>query len=208
VEIILTGLLINAARLARKFRRFLGLGVFVNGYSVLFLMLAVGISGFPVTFETTLSSQLGAWAWIAELSGVIAAVILPAARLKPRPGSMSPALGLDVTSSNPLLAVIEDGIRDHILARMQAEIVSAARRYSWDEIKLAARRVIEEEMTVGRLDYKDGETAIHSTEAFQPSADAHTDFENKYTALIRLLRSCSFSRLHPSLAAAARETAA
>jgi hypothetical protein len=206
VGIILLGLVFNAARLAVKFRRFLGLGVFVNGYSLLFLMLAVGLSGFPVTFENTLSSQLGKWASIAELSGLMAAIVLPVARLKASPASMSPALGLDVRSSNPLVAVIEDGIRDRILARMQVEIVAAARRYSWDEIKLVARRVIEEEITIGRLNYKDGETAIQSTDSFQPSADSRTDFDNKYTALIRLLRSCSFSRLRPSLAAAARET--
>jgi hypothetical protein len=90
---------------------------------------------------------------------------------------------------------------------MQAQIVSASRRYNWDEIKLAAHRVVEEEITLGRLDRQEGEMAAQSTEAFQPSTDPHLDLENKYTALIRLLRSCSISRLRLALAAAASEIA-
>jgi hypothetical protein len=203
----LAGLVINAARLAHKFRRFLGLGVFTNAYSALFLMLAVGASGFPVTFESTLGSHLGSWQWMADLSGVFATVILQAIRLKASAATASPVLDLAGTaSSNPVLAVIDDGIRDSILARMQAEIVSAARRYNWEEIKLAARRILEEEITMGRLDREHGEVAIQSIEVFQPSEDPRADSNNKYTALIRLLRSCSFSRLRLGLAAAARET--
>jgi hypothetical protein len=206
--ILLAGFAISAARLARKFRRFLGLGVFINAYSAVFLMLTVGISGLPVTSETTLSSHIGSWGpWIADLSGIIAALVLPAIRLKASAAAASPVLHLeDTASSNPVLAAIEDGIRDHILARMQAEIVAASRRYNWEEIKLAARRLLEEEITVGRLGREDGEVAIQSIAVFQPSADPRTDFDNKYTALIRLLRSCSFSRLRQGLAAVARET--
>ena len=205
--ILLAGLVISAARLARKFRHFLGLGVFANAYSAVFLLLAAGISGVPATFETTLMSSLGPWGGgIAQISGVIIALLLPAVRRK-TVTSAQPVQGLDFGSSNPALAVIEDGIRDHILARMQVEMVSAAHRYSWDQIKLATRRVVEEEVTVGRLNRQDGEVAVKSVDEFQPSANPHTDFENKYTALIRLLRSCSFSRLRLSLAAAAVESA-
>jgi hypothetical protein len=204
--ILLAGLVISAARLARKFRHFLGLGVFANGYSAVFLVLAAGISGLPATFaETTLISHLDPWAGgIAQISGVIIALLLPAVRRKTIT-SAQPVLGLDFASSNSVRAVIEDGIRDHILARMQVEMVSAAHRYSWGQIKLATRRVVEEEVTVGRLDRQAGEVAVKSVDEFQPSANPHTDFENKYTALIRLLRSCSFSRLRLSLAAAAVE---
>ena len=202
VMILGFGLVANAARLARKFRHFLGLGVFANVYSAVFLLLTAGISGFPVTFDANPSPWLGG---ITDLSGVIIALLLPAARRKAI-ASAQPVLGLDFASSNPVLAAIEDGIRDHILARMQAEIVVAAHIYSWDQIKLAARRIVEEEVTVGRLDRQDGEVAIRSIDDFQVSADPHTDFENKYTALIRLLRSCSFSRLRLGLAAAAVES--
>jgi hypothetical protein len=204
--ILLAGLVISAARLARKFRHFLGLGVFANSYSAVFLGLAAGISGFPAAFETFLISHLGPWGGgIAQISGVIIALLLPAVRRKTIT-SAQPVLGLDFASSNPFLAVSEDGIRDHILARMQVEMVSAAHRYSWDQIKLATHRVVEEEVTVGRLDRQDGEVAVKSVDEFQPSANPHTDSENKYTALIRLLRSCSFSRLRLSLAAAAAES--
>jgi hypothetical protein len=208
-SILLLGLAISAARLARTFRRFLGLGVFTNAYSALFLMVTIGISGLPVMSEATLSTHLGSLVgpWIADLSGVIAAMILPAIHFKARAVAASPVLDLEgSTSSNPVLAAIEDGIRDHILVRMQVEIVAASRRYKWDEIKLTARRVLEEEITVGRLDRQNGEIAIRSIEEFQPLTDSRRDFDNKYTALIRLLRCCPFSRLRLALANAAIET--
>ncbi len=208
-SILLLGLIVSAARLARTFRRFLGLGVFTNLYSALFLILAISISGLPVMSEGTLSTHLGSLVgpWIADLSGVLAAMILPAIHLKSRAVVASPVLDLESTaSSNPVLAAIEDGIRDHILSRMQLEIIAASRIYNWEEIKMAALRVLEGEITVGRLDRQNGEIAIRSMEEFQPSTDSRTDSENKYTALMRLLRCCPFSRLRLGLATAAKET--
>src|SRR5215467_10615618 len=49
VVVLSSGLAISAARLARKFRRFLGLGVFTNPYAVLFLTFGIAVCGIPVT---------------------------------------------------------------------------------------------------------------------------------------------------------------
>lgn len=200
--------MISAARLARKFRRFWGLGVFANPYGVLFLIFGVGLCGIPVTSESALSSlphltSLGPW--IADLSGIILTLVLTAIHFKPQAGSEgdSPVRDLEApSSSNPILAVIEDAIRDKILARMQSEIVAASRRYDWETIKLASRRVLEEEMTIGRLGREEGDAAVRSVDAFQAVADSRVDSSNKYAALVRLLGWCSFSRLRDSLAAA------
>ncbi len=206
--ILLTGLAITAFRLASKFRRFLGLGVFTNMYSILFLLLGAGICGFPVTSESALSSQLGTrlGPWITDLSGVIVALVLPAIRFK-NPMAKSPVADLEAdASSNPIIAIVEEGIRDHILARMRQEIDAASRRYEWEAIKSAAYRALEEEITVGRLKREEAEVAIRSIEGFQSSTDPRSDADNKYTALIRLLRWCSFSRLRDCLAAAVAVT--
>jgi hypothetical protein len=212
VAVLCLGLVINAARLARKFRRFWGLGVFTNLYAVLFLIFGVALCGIPVTSESALSSlpHLGSLGrWIADLSGIILTLILPAIRLKPeaRPAGGSQVRDLeDGTSSSPILAVIEDAIRDRILERMQLEVVAASRRYDWDTIKLAARRALEEEMTVRPLGSEEYDAVCQSIESFQADADSRLDSNNKYTALLRLLRWCSFKRLRRGLDAAARET--
>ncbi len=208
VAVLFSGLAINAARLARKFRRFWGLGVFANPYAFLSLILGVGLCGIPVTSESALGSlpHLTFWGpWIADLSGIALMLVLPAIRFKPlaRSAGDSPVRDLESpSSSNPILAVIEDAIRDRILARMQSEIVAASQRYDWETIKLAGRRVLEEEITIGRLPREEGEAALLSVEAFQSVADPRVDSSNKYGALVRLLGWCPFLRLRDSLAAA------
>ena len=212
VMVLLSGLIISAAHLARKFRRFWGLHVFANPYAVLFLIFGVGLCGIPVTSEGALTSlpHVGFLSpWIADLSGIVVWLILPTIRLKPQGGPAGESQVRDLesaSSSNPILFVIEDAIRDRILARMQSELVTASRGYNWETIKLAARRTLEEEMAIGRLGRADGDAALQSVEAFQADADLRRDSNNKYTALLRLLRWCSFSRLRDGLAAAARET--
>jgi hypothetical protein len=208
IAVLFSGLVISAARLARKFRRFWGLGVFANPYAVLFLIFGVGLCGISVASESAVSSLPGLTflgPWIADASGIVLTLVLPAIRFKrqARSAGDSPVRDLDApSSSNPILAVIEDAIRDRILARMQSEIAAASRRYDWDTIKLASRRLLEEEMTIGRVGREDGDAALRSVEAFQAVADARVDSSNKYAALVRLLGWCPFSRLRDSLAAA------
>jgi len=209
VAVLCSGLVISAARLARKFRRFWGLGVFTNLYAVLFLIFGVGLCGIPVTSESALSSlphSLGLW--IADLSGIIVALVLPAIRLKPqaRPAGDSQVRDLEGgSSSNPILAVIEDAIRDRILERMQLEVAAASRRYDWDTIKLASRRALEEEMTIRPLGREEYDAVLQSIETLQANPDPRLDSNNKYTAILRLLRWCSFKRLRRGLDTAARE---
>ncbi|MBT9331451.1 hypothetical protein [Paracidobacterium acidisoli] len=211
IAVLCSGLLISAARLARKFRLYRGLGVFTNPYAILFLIFGIGLCGIPVTSEGTLKALpfLGSLGpWIADLSGIAVALVLPAIRFKPRTQPAGDNQMRDLaggSSSNPILAVIEDAISECILRRMQKEVVEACRRYDWGAIRLAAGRALEEEMTIRPLPDEKYNAVRQSIENFQPDPDPHADSEKKYKALFGLLRWCSFHRLRSSLDAAARE---
>jgi hypothetical protein len=202
MAVLCSGLVISTARLARKFRLFWGLGVFANPYAVLFLAFGVGLCGIPVTLQDTLAAlplmgNLGPW--VADLSGIAIALALPAIRLKPKARAAAenqvPDLEGDA-GSNPILAVIEDAIKEHILQRMQKEVVAACRRYDMSVIKLAAARALEEEMTIRPL-----------TEArYTYLRRKIENFDDKYDALIGILGWCSFYRLRRSLDMVKSET--
>jgi len=194
------------------FRRFWGLGVFTNPYAALFLIFGVGICGIPVTSEGTLRAvphlgNLGPW--IADLSGIAIALVLPAIRFKTKAQTAQDSQVRDLggeASSNPILAVIEDAIRECILRRMQQEVVQACRSYDWRAIRLAAARALEEEMTIRPLPDERYAALRQSIEEFQPDADPQLDSERKYRALLGILRWCSFHRLRRGLDAAAAES--
>jgi hypothetical protein len=212
--VLCSGLVISAARLARKFRLFFGLGVFANPYAVLFLIFGVGICGIPVTSESILKGlpmfgDLGPW--IADLSGIVVALVLPAIRFKPKTSPSGEGAMRDLeagSSSNPIVEVIENAIKERILQRMQKEVVAASGRYDWRAIKVAARRALEEEMTIRPLPNETYQAVLLKIESFQPDPDAREDSEKKYLALTGLLSWCSFKRLLNGLNAAASETQA
>lgn len=212
VGVLVTGLVISAARLGRKFRRFWGLGVFANPYAVPFVIFGMGVCGVSSTLGPALGANLKSMGpWIADLSGIAAWLVLPVIRFKPKESSDGKDKVRDLagdSSANPVIAIVEDGIRDHILERMQFEISAAARRYSWDTIKVAARRSIEGETTIGRLSREDGDAAREKIDSFRPDADVRHDSDNKYEALQFMLRCSSFKRLRRSLDLAAIETQA
>lgn len=211
VAVLCSGLVITAARLARKFRRFWGLGVFTNFSAVLFLLVGAGICSSTVLSEKLLRSipAVGpAGSWIAGLLGIVATLILPGIRLgsSARSGGERQVRDLENDpSSNPIIAFIEDGVRDCILRRMQSEMVKISRRFDWDTIRRAARRALIEEMTIRPLGREEYEDARQSIEEFKAEADLRLDSSNKYEALVGVLRWCSFKRLIRGLNADAGE---
>jgi hypothetical protein len=213
IAVLCSGLMISAARLARKFHRFWGLGVFTNPYALLFLLFGVVVCGLPLTSENTLKgvSFLGnAGPWIADFSGILAALVLPAIRSKPKKGPDGDSQVRDLeggSSANPIW-VIENCIEECILQRMQKEVVLARGLYDWGTIKLAAGRALEEEMTIRPLSNEVYDAVRLKIESFQSDPDPRQDSENKYKALLGLLRWCSFKRLLNGLNAAKRETEA
>lgn len=211
ISVLFAGLLINAAHLARKFRRLLGLGVFTNWYAVVFLLFGVGICGIPVTSERTLRSlphleSVGPY--VADLSGIALTLFLTVVRFRSRARSTGDIQVRDFEdeyASNPVVAVLENGICERILERMQFEITAASTRYDWDVIKQAADNALEEEMVIRPLRRGDYDSARLSIKAFRGHSNARQDSINKYQALLRLLRWCSFRRLLRSLDSAEKE---
>ena len=140
--------------------------------------------------------------YVADLSGIALALLLPAIRFGSRAPSSGEGQVRDFegqSSSNPIFAFLEDAIRERILERMQLEITVASSRYGWDAIRRAAKRALEEEMTIrplGRAEYGD---ARRSIKAFKAHANPLQDSMNRYEALLHLLRWCSFKRLRRGL---------
>jgi hypothetical protein len=209
VVALLSGLLITAAGLRIKFRRFVGLGVFTNWYSALFLATGTLLCGLPQTSVSTLASHVTppTASWIADTVGIFLTFLLGAGVRSPKASAGGSAIpeSTGQSGSNVILAVIEDGIRDRIVTRMQSVVVEDAQRYSWGAIEHASQRVVDEEVAVGRLGRDDGEAAIHAVEGLRAPHDKQSDLDRKYRALLRLVSCCALSRLRKALAAAAGE---
>jgi len=210
VGVLCIGFLVSALRLARKFWRFLGLGVFVNPFAPLFLLFGMGICGATETLGSL--THIGSWApwgsWVAFLSGPALTLAIPAIpfRNKPHKAGASPVRDLAGESSfNTLLHVIEEAIRDRILKRMQEEFLAVCHKHDWGIITRAAKRALEEEMTIGRLQTKEYEKALKAIDTFRPDLDLNKDCDNKYKALHGVVRWCSFKRLRDGLDAVAKE---
>ena len=198
---LLLGSLVSAATLRMKYRRFIGLGVFTNWSSVLFLVLGALLCALPRTAVNTLASRLppSAVSWVADSAG-IALTFLFGMRVR-APKSLDEGSPQDhVAGSNVIFAVIEEGIRDRLLTRTQFVLIEYARRYTWETIENAGRRTIDEEVAVGRLGRKDGEAAIESIKGLRSTRQGKKDIDRKYLAMLRLLTCCPISRLRGALA--------
>ncbi len=212
VAVLLSGFAISAARLAQRFRRFWGLGVFTNWYAVLFVAFGTGACGIPIISGNALSSipHVGSRGpWIADFSGIALALLLPVVGIKSKKKTSGeqPVRDLDyASSSNPILGLIEGGISNRIQDRMQSELIVASRQYSWETIRLAGSQALEEEMTIRPLGNDEYERALKSIEGFRPESDRIHDVRSRYGALLHLLRWCSYDRLLRALVLAERET--
>lgn len=202
--VLLAGCLISAAALRVKYRRFIGLGVFTNWSSALFLLLGALLCSVPRASVNALASLLtpsGA-SWAADSAGIMLALLfgikVPAPKTSREGGIVQ---GLENPGgSNVIFAVVEEGIRDRLLTRMQSVLVEYARVYTWETIETAGQRTIDEEIAVGRLRREDGEAAIKSLEELRSARDQKSAADRKYRALVRLLSCCPISRLRGALA--------
>lgn len=186
--------------------------MFTNPWAFLFILVGAVLCDVPVALQSLLQYLLplirNVNPWVGAASGILLALALPQIPFKPKlpPANESQVRGLeDSPRSNVVVAIFEDSIKDCLLRRMQKEIVVCFGRYDWDTIKFAARRALEEEMTVRPLQQGKYEYFRKSIEDLQPHPDARVDSNNKYLAFIRFLQWCSFYRLRDSLIVAAGE---
>lgn len=204
---LLAGSLISAAALRMKYRRFIGLGVFSNWHSALFLLSGALLCGLPRTSVNTLASLLtpSAASWVADSAGIVLTLMF-GMRVRAPKSAASGGTVQDLETparSNVIFAVIEEGIRDRLLTRMQLVLIEYAERYTWETIQNAGQRTVDEEVAVGRLGRKDGDAAIESIKVLRSPRDRKTDVDRKYRALLHLLSCCPLSRLRGALANAA-----
>ena len=210
VVVFCSGLAISATRLANKFRRFWGLGVFTNLFAVLFLIVGAGVSGLAALSlsEVQLSTSAQAGSILADIFGIVLTLFLPGIRIKgnARTGGEGKIRDFeDLPSPNPVLAFLENQIRSSMMRRIQVELTDASRRFDMATIKLGGRRALAEEMIMWPLGQEEYEAARESIEGFRAVKDPRLDSFNRYNALRDLLRWCSFKGLIRGLNAVASE---
>jgi hypothetical protein len=211
VVVLVLGFLIHAARLANKFRRYLGVGLFANPYAILFMILGAGVCGVPMTSESILRSipSLGSVGpWVADLSGILTLLVLPAIRPRRRPRGEDAGNGQELpglSGSSSIFSFFEDEISLRLQIGMQDKIVWACKEYSWKTIKLAAPRALADEMAIRPLKPADEEAAKRSIAEIPMDGDADPSRGDKYQTLMVLLRCISFRLLFRSLALAKLE---
>jgi len=86
---------------------------------------------------------------------------------------------------------------------MRLQFIRLSGLYDWDTIMLAGHSALEEEIALERVGRQDGDTALQSVQSLRTDTNPGVDLSNKYMALLRLLRWCSFTQLRDGLAAAA-----
>lgn len=134
--------------------------------------------------------------WVADFAGIVLTLLF-GTRVR-APKSSLEAAGVQ-SGSNVIFAVIEEGICDRLLTRMQVVLIEYAHLYTWEAIEIAGQRTIDEEVAVGRLNRKDGEAAIESINVLRSARDRKTADDRKYRALVCLLSCCPLLRLRGAL---------
>jgi len=199
------GFAFGIARLIAKFRRFLGLGILKNAYSWLFLALVTVASGLaylvldgPARVEL-LTSQLPALGILgSSVMGNLTALV---GRLR---GGMrlsghaaDQVLELRETKTKDLLF---DLIRGAIGRSLDQEVSRMARRYDLETIQDAVGRLVESEVTLGRLSPEAMDAAMARIKELEPTGDQRKDFNMRYMALQRAIQVSSFRDLRARLA--------
>lgn len=108
-------------------------------------------------------------------------------------------------SRNILFAALEEKVEESVSNRMHREVKSASENFSWETIKLAAHNAIQEEKTMRNLAdkiYNDEDAYIKS---LPTDEDSESTAGEKYDALYRVLRHCSFRRINFFLTAVEKD---
>jgi hypothetical protein len=210
VLVLVSGLVIHAARLATKFRRYLGIGLFSNPYAILFMVFGAGFCGLPMTSEGYLKAYIPQFQslvpWVTDLSGIAAILAIPMLRaaLGKHRANKDDQQDLSTPSgSSSIFNFLLDEISLRLQTRMQDRITWACQEYSWTTIRLAAPRALADEAAIRPLTPADEEAAKRAIKAI-PATDQKVG--DKYQVLMVLVRCISYRLLFRSLVLAQRES--
>ncbi len=199
------GLVFGLARLLAKFNRFVGLGIFTNPYSWLFLVLVGATSGLaymlidgPARMEF-LTSQLPALGILG--SSVLGNVAALAGRLVPSSrGEGGGASRVRELQEIKTTDVLFNMIRGSIGETLDREVSRMAKRYDLETIKDTVNRLVESEVTLGRISPDASETSLPRILEIEATGDQRKDFNNRYLALHRAIQLSSFKQVRSRLA--------
>ena len=210
---ILLGVVPAAVRLDRWFHPFIGLGVYANVWSGLYLSsmsLLSAMSYSQITALRSLSSALGGSTpdlmrgLSAVGGGSVSHAFIGLGRLGkrrvPDPTSPNqPETPRATVIPNFFLASIHDAIGDRLRERMHSQIRRLAGAYPWVKIRDVCCQLLEDQMTLGLLPRDEGQKVIRQIRSL-PIASEQDQANSKYTALRLTIAKSSFralrSRLH------------
>jgi hypothetical protein len=211
------GFLVGFLRLLKQFYRFIGLGIIANWYSGLFLGLVALSSGASylalakaVEFSKGFLTNDG-MLWLVLDKGQSLFPIIGGSMLgngftilgrlfrrsRLDTGAFTQVRDLRELKSNNVLFHL---ICEPILDGMDKAVIQMARLYDWGLIKETVSRLVESEITLGRIEPKEGEEAVKYMLAAKTSTDPSIDFNNKYSTLMRAIKVSSFRQLRSRLA--------
>jgi len=187
------------------FRQYLGLGVFVNWVSGVYLgsmallpglLYSVGssLTSLPADWERMLSSAGGGG--VSHLLTWLGRFIKLGPSLARSPADVDELRGKG-QKRNQVFQSIHDEIWEHIRERLHQEVKRMASIYKWETIRDECVALVEEQ-TLGSLSQTEGEAVIKEIKSLSV-ASAKEEFESKSRALRLTIANTSFRAIRKRL---------
>jgi hypothetical protein len=218
---VLGGLLWQVGRLARRFRHYLGLGVFTNFWALGFLIVGSLLPGASALLELGISRKVAEPAgdstnWLAALiangTGLTILGILPhLGQRRPRPAAdtYDARNSARFVAKDPILGSLEDQTDRVSKMNLQEWLSKDASEYPWNVIKVAGKRIIENERPVDSVPNaalkKHFDSVSKQLDDAGKESDAARDRDEKYRVLSALFRLTGYQSLKHSLQLAKAE---
>jgi hypothetical protein len=193
-------------QLARKFYRFLGLGIYVNWIAAAFLALAGGVS--LIVHQTavtslTSASVVGRGPLAPLASSVIANFI----------GAMVYGFGREKKKKSEQLKATVDGvmfrlIQDRIRAKNGIAMESLARETDLNLVKTACQRLLDDDIPFGNIPPDKRDAILGVLAKAEPTSVADEDLRARYRLLLSVVEVTSFKEVRAAIRRAAPQSSA
>lgn len=200
IGLVIFGVILSFARLIHKFRRFWSLGVVFNVYTPIYSAIGALPCFLYLTRDSINSTSLISipTKGLTEAACIAGVLLAPICGRKSRgqldAGNHLGSLGIEF-SRNPVFAVLEEKIEECIGKRMHERITTFSKYYSWDKIKSAAHKTLNQEHVLGRISDKVRKAQAKQIDKFPSDLKESAASITKYDALHQVLIHCSFRRL-------------
>lgn len=211
---VLLGSVAACVRLAEKFRHYKGLGVFRSVYAWSFVGFVALLSGVSYIGFSEISALLGhalgkfspAFMQAAIVGGagggghalVALGRLIPRRKPSPSPPNQV-GESLTAESSNAILMFFYNGIYDHVTETMHLCAERLASAYDWKTVRSITCRLLEDEVTVGRLSPEEGSKVADRIRGLPLLSDEEAQLDHKYLALSWTIGKCSYFQLESRL---------